>query len=107
MVETGGLSKFLRKGMIGASDGFDLSNPNSDILITVFGLVSRLFIKSLREKVMRGMKGAARRGTCLGQIVTRFHPAGPPRSQRQYRLSPGWSSAARTVHRPGHAAVSA
>lgn len=61
------LSKKYRKRMIGASDGFDLSNPNSDVLITVFGLVSRLFIKSLREKVRRGMKGAARRGTSLGK----------------------------------------
>jgi len=68
----GALSKRLKKGMIGASDGFDLSNPNSDILITVFGLVSRLFIKGLREKVRRGMKGAARRGTCLGKLSLGF-----------------------------------
>ena len=60
-------SKRLKKGMIGATDGFDLSDPNSDVLITVFGLVSRLFIKGLRDKVMRGMKGAARRGTTLGK----------------------------------------
>jgi DNA invertase Pin-like site-specific DNA recombinase len=68
----GALSKRLGKGMIGASDGFDLSNPNSDILITVFGLVSRLFIKGLREKVTRGMRGAARRGTCLGKLSLGF-----------------------------------
>lgn len=66
------LSKRLGKGMIGASDGFDLSNANSDILITVFGLVSRLFIKGLKEKVRRGMKGAARRGTCLGKLSLGF-----------------------------------
>jgi hypothetical protein len=66
------LSKRLGKGMIGASDGFDLSDPNSDILITVFGLVSRLFIKGIREKVRRGMKGAARRGTCLGKLPLGF-----------------------------------
>jgi hypothetical protein len=60
-------SKRLSKRMIGASDGFDLSNPNSDLLITVYGLVSRPFIKGLREKVRRGMRGAARRGTCLGK----------------------------------------
>ena len=103
----GALSKRLRKGMIGASDGFDLRNPNSDILITVFGLVSRLFIKSLKEKVMRGMKGAARRGTCLGKLSLGFtrrvhrdangnvvyRPDGRPRHEpcidpatRQYRL---------------------
>ena len=53
--------------MIGASDGFDLSDPNSDIMITIYGLLSRLFLKGLQEKVRRGMKGAARRGTCLGK----------------------------------------
>jgi DNA invertase Pin-like site-specific DNA recombinase len=62
------LSKRCLKRLIGASDGFDLSSPNSDVMITMFGLVSRLFLKSLREKVGRGMRGAARRGTVLGQL---------------------------------------
>ncbi len=53
--------------MIGASDGFDLSSPNWDIWITIYGLLCRLFIRSLQEKVGRGMKGAARRRTCLGK----------------------------------------
>lgn len=66
------LSKRLSKRMIGASDGFDLSNPNSEVLITLFGLLSRLFIKGLREKVRRGMRGAARRGTCLGKLSLGF-----------------------------------
>ena len=66
------LSKRLNKRMIGASDGFDLNDPNSDLLITMFGLVSRLFIKGLREKVKRGMKGAAERGTCLGMLPLGF-----------------------------------
>jgi site-specific DNA recombinase len=35
--------KQLGKGLIGASDGFNLADPNSDVLITVYGLVSRLF----------------------------------------------------------------
>src|SRR5262249_28267380 len=61
------LSRRLDKRMIGASDGFDLSNPNSDVLIAVYGLLSRLFIKGLREKVKRGMRGAAQRRTCLGK----------------------------------------
>ena len=61
------LSKRLKKRMIGASDGFDVDSPNWDVWITVFGLVSRLFIKGLREKSKRGMKGTARRGTCLGK----------------------------------------
>ena len=66
------LSKRCNKRLIGASDGFDLSNQNSDLLITMFGLVSRLFIKGLREKVRRGMRGAARRGTVLGKLPLGF-----------------------------------
>jgi DNA invertase Pin-like site-specific DNA recombinase len=61
------LVKRCKKRLIGASDGFDLSNENSDILITMFGLVSRLFIKQLQVKVRRGMRGAVRRGTVLGK----------------------------------------
>ena len=66
------LSKRYRKRLIGASDSFDLSSPNSDLLITMFGLVSRIFIKGLREKVRRGMRGAARRGTVLGKLPLGF-----------------------------------
>jgi len=62
------LSKRLRKRMIGASDGFDLNGPDWDVKITIYGLVSRLFLKGLREKSKRGMKGAARRGTCIGRL---------------------------------------
>ncbi|MDB5344993.1 MAG: hypothetical protein JWP89_3370 [Schlesneria sp.] len=53
--------------MFGASDGFDLFSPNWDIFITIYGLLSRLFIRNTQEKVARGMKGAARRKTCLGR----------------------------------------
>ena len=66
------LCKKLGKGMIGASDGFNLADPNSDILMTMYGLVSRLFVKGLREKVRRGMKGAASRGGCLGKLPLGF-----------------------------------
>jgi hypothetical protein len=66
------LSKRLEKRMIGASDGFDVNSPDWDIKITMYGLLSRLFIKSLREKVKRGMRGAARRGTCLGKLPLGF-----------------------------------
>jgi DNA invertase Pin-like site-specific DNA recombinase len=66
------LSKRLQKRMIGASDGFDLSSPHWDIHITLFGLLSRLFIKSLRQKVLRGMQGAARRRTVLGKLSLGF-----------------------------------
>lgn len=66
------LSKRLGKRLIGASDGFDLSDPNSELLITMYGLVSRFFIKGLREKVKRGMKWGARRGTTLGKLSLGF-----------------------------------
>jgi hypothetical protein len=61
--------------------------PDWDVKITIYGLISRLFIKSLREKVRRGMKGAAGRGTCTGK---------PPlgRTRCVYRDSEG-----RIVHR--------
>lgn len=65
-------SKRLNKRMIGASDGFDLGSVDWDIKITIYGLLSRLFIKGLREKVKRGMSGAARRGTCLGKFGLGF-----------------------------------
>jgi DNA invertase Pin-like site-specific DNA recombinase len=57
---------------LAASDGFDLSAANWDMMISVYGLISRLFIKGLREKVKRGMRGAARRGTCLGKLPLGF-----------------------------------
>jgi DNA invertase Pin-like site-specific DNA recombinase len=60
-------SRRLGKRMIGASDGFDLSAPDWDLKVSLYGIFSRLFLKSLREKVMRGQKGAARRGTCVGR----------------------------------------
>jgi len=65
-------SKRLGKRMVGASDGFDLNSPNADIMITMYGLVSRLFIKGLRQKVRRGMKGAVSRGTCVGKVPLGF-----------------------------------
>ena len=66
------LSKRLRKRMIGASDSFDLHSDDADMKIGFYGLFSRLFIKQLRQKVRRGMKGAARRGTCLGKLGLGF-----------------------------------
>jgi DNA invertase Pin-like site-specific DNA recombinase len=56
-----------KKRLIGASDGFDLSSPDWEVKVAVSGLVSQLHIRGLREKVIRGMKGAARRHTVLGK----------------------------------------
>ena len=61
------LSRRLNKKMLGASDGFDLHHPTWDLQISLFAILSRLFIKALREKVRRGMQGAGRRFTCLGR----------------------------------------
>jgi DNA invertase Pin-like site-specific DNA recombinase len=66
------LSRRLQKRLIGASDGFDLSNLNSDVIITINGLVSRLFIKGLTEKVKRGLRGAIRRGGSVGRTSLGF-----------------------------------
>jgi hypothetical protein len=67
--------------LIGASDGFNLSNENADMNISIFGLVSKLFLKGLKQKVMRGMLGAADRGGVMSKLplgLTRL----PQRDQR-------------------------
>jgi DNA invertase Pin-like site-specific DNA recombinase len=66
------LSRRLKKRMVGASDGFDVSAANWDMMVSLYALLSRVFIKGLREKVKRGMKGAARRGTCVGKMPLGF-----------------------------------
>jgi site-specific DNA recombinase len=62
------LSRVLKKSMFGASDGFDLNHESWDIQLTIFGLVSRLYIKSARQKTRRGMEGAARRFKTHGRL---------------------------------------
>jgi DNA invertase Pin-like site-specific DNA recombinase len=66
------MSRQLNKRLIGASDGFDLSSPDWDLKVSMYALLSRLFLKSLREKVLRGMRGAARRHSCLGRLSLGF-----------------------------------
>jgi transposase len=66
------LSRKLGKRMVGASDGFDLSAVDWEVKIAVYGLISRLFLKGLRQKVKRGLGGAARRGTCVGKPALGF-----------------------------------
>jgi site-specific DNA recombinase len=60
--------RILKKRLIGSSDGFDLNSVHGEMLIGIYNILSRLFIKSLREKVRRGMGGAAERGTVLGKL---------------------------------------
>lgn len=89
------LSKKHGKRMVGASDGFNLSDPNWDIWITIFGLLSRLFIKGLREKVLRGMRGSRRRdGRCLGKLPLGF--------TRQKVRDPNGNTVLRANGRPCH-----
>jgi DNA invertase Pin-like site-specific DNA recombinase len=61
------LIRRLRKRLIAASESFDLSNEDADTKIGLFNILTKLFLKSLRQKVRRGMRGAARRGHSLGR----------------------------------------
>ena len=48
--------------VVGASDGYDSSNPQSSLLLPVLGSMNEAFITQLRSKVKRGMDDAFRRG---------------------------------------------
>ena len=54
--------------MIGASDNFTLKSPTGGMMVYVFEMFSHLFIRQLREKVLRGMMGAARRKTSVSRL---------------------------------------
>jgi len=60
-------SKRLGKRLIGASDNFNLDDPDWEMKLTMYGLLSRLFIKGFRQKVKRGMGGTHRNGGTLGR----------------------------------------
>jgi DNA invertase Pin-like site-specific DNA recombinase len=55
----------MRKKLLGVSDGFDLDSPEFELKISIYSLVSRLFIKSVARGALRGARGAARRGRCV------------------------------------------
>jgi len=57
---------------------------NGEIMVAMYGLFSRLFLKSLAKSPPR-MKGAARRGTCLGRQSLGF-----TRRQRLDRFGTHW-----------------
>jgi DNA invertase Pin-like site-specific DNA recombinase len=48
--------------VVGASDGFDSSNPQSSLLLPVLGSMNEAFVTQLKAKVKRGMDDAFRRG---------------------------------------------
>lgn len=54
--------------LIGVSDNFDLSNSSSQVQLMATAMNKEMFVRQLREKVMRGMKGAASRGTSVGKV---------------------------------------
>lgn len=62
------LMEVLEHRLIGVSDGFDLDSKNSQIMMMAVAMLNEMFITGLREKVLRGMKGAAERGTSLGLV---------------------------------------
>jgi len=66
------ISRRMNKKLLGASDGFNLHSDGWDIQLTCYALFSRLLMKGYREKNLRGMKGASRRGTCLGKLPLGF-----------------------------------
>ncbi len=51
--------------VVGASDGYDSSNPQSSLLLPVMGSMNQAFITQLQSKVRRGMDDAFRRGDNL------------------------------------------
>jgi DNA invertase Pin-like site-specific DNA recombinase len=79
-----GLCKRLSKNVLGASDNFVLNTLMGEMMLHVFGMFSRFFITQLRDKVLRGMKGAARRATSVGRprlgygLVTAKDATGAP-----------------------------
>jgi DNA invertase Pin-like site-specific DNA recombinase len=69
-VEALRLGKFvdnLRKRLVGASDGFDTSGPQSKMMLTIFGMLSEWYIDQLRSKVNRGMDDAFDEGKEVGK----------------------------------------
>ncbi len=56
------LIKEAGKGMIGASDGIDLANANSKVMVTVNGMLNEQHIDQLRSKVNRGMRDSFLQG---------------------------------------------
>jgi len=63
------LMEVLKLRLIGVSDGFVLGTEAAHILIMAAAMFNEWFITQLRKKVLRGMKGAAKRGTSLGMVV--------------------------------------
>lgn len=74
----------LEHRLIGVSDGFDLDSKSSQVMLMAIAMLNEMFIAGLRDKVLRGMKAAAERGTSLGlplfgyKLVDKLDEKGQP-----------------------------
>ncbi len=55
--------------LIGASDGFTLDDPDWDMNVRFYGLLSALFKKDLKRKVKRGMRATFLAGGVVGKLI--------------------------------------
>jgi hypothetical protein len=55
--------------LVGASDGFTLDDPDWDMKVRCYGLVSALFKKDLQRKVKRGMRATFLEGGVIGKLI--------------------------------------
>jgi DNA invertase Pin-like site-specific DNA recombinase len=76
--------------VVGASDGFDSANPQSSLLLPVFGSMNEVFITQLRSKVNRRMDDAFRRGDNIQPPRSRHRSGGTSRTCGSCRMS--WQS---------------
>jgi site-specific DNA recombinase len=70
--------------VVGASDGYDSTNPQSSLLLPVLGSMNEAFVSQLKAKVRRGMDDAFRRGDNIQppgvgyRMVPVINPDGSP-----------------------------
>ncbi len=85
-----------RKRLIGASDGFNLDSADWEMKVGMYSLLSKLFVKGLREKVIRGMRGTARGGGTLGKPPLGFTRR--PKKDKNGQPIPGTDGQSKTEY---------
>ncbi|MCA9248071.1 MAG: helix-turn-helix domain-containing protein, partial [Planctomycetales bacterium] len=55
--------------LVGASDGFSLDDPDWDMKVRFYGLLSAMFKKDLQRKVKRGMRATFLAGGVIGKLI--------------------------------------
>jgi site-specific DNA recombinase len=58
--------------LIGVTDNFDSSSAQSQMMLTIYGLVNEHFVEQLRAKVDRGMKDAFKQGGVVSAAGTGY-----------------------------------